>query len=150
MLFRSLVEFLRYAMHGLRVPVSTLGAELQLARAFSQLQHERGVASAWRIVDESIPPGTSFKFPSLLMLPLMALGGDGGRPMLQVREESGRAVLFLHGLSQTVSAEFSQQVRARLYALYGERFNFDSHLSTTNQLRITLQSAPTPSGEAHA
>jgi hypothetical protein len=148
-LLESLVEFLRYAMHGLRVPVSTLGAELQLARAFSQLQHERGVESAWRIVEESTPPGTPFKFPSLLMLPLMALSAGGGRPMLRVRAESGQVVLSLHGLSRSVSAELSQQVRSRLYALYGERFQFDSHLSTTNQLRITLPSAPTPPREAH-
>jgi signal transduction histidine kinase len=151
-LLEALVEFLRYAMHGLRVPVSTLDAELQLARAFSHLQHERGVESAWRIVEEPTPSGTSFKFPSLLMLPLMALGGDGGRPMLRVRAESGQAVLSLHGLSRNVSAELNQQVRGRLYALYGERFEFDSHPSTTNQLRISLHSTPTTptAGEANA
>jgi Histidine kinase len=149
-LLEALVEFLRYAMHGLRVPVSTLGAELQLACAFSQLQHERGVEGAWRIVEESAAPGIVFKFPSLLMLPLMALGGEGGRPMLRVRVERGQAVLSLHGLSRSVSAELSQQVQGRLYALYGERFHFVSHPSTPNQLRITLQPAPIPSGEVYA
>lgn len=149
-LLEALVEFLRYAMHGLRVPVSTLGAEVQLARAFSHLQHERGLESAWRIVEESMPPGSPFKFPSLLMLPLMALGGERGRPMLRVRAESGQVVLSLHGLSRRVSAELSQQVQGRLYALYGERFHFESHLSTPNQLRITLQTTPILSGEAHA
>ena len=148
-LLEALVEFLRNAMHGLRVPVSTLGAELQLARAFSHLQRERGVESAWRIVEEPTPPGTSFKFPSLLMLPLMALGGDGGRPMLRVRAESGQAILSLHGLSRSVSAELSQQVRSRLYALYGERFHFD-YPHATNQLRITLQSTQNPPGETDA
>ncbi len=149
-LLEALVEFLRYAMHGLRVPVSTLGAEMQLACAFSQLQRERGMESAWRIVDESTPPGIVFKFPSLLMLPLMALGGDGGRPMLRLRSESEQAVLSLHGLSRSVSPELSQQVQSRLYALYGKRFNFESHLSTPNQLRITLQPIPIPSGEIYA
>jgi len=147
-LLEALVEFLRYAMHGLRVPVSTLGAELQLARAFSQLQHERGVESAWRIIEEPTPPGISFKFPSLLMLPLMALGGDGGRPMLRVRVRSGEAILSLHGLSHSVPSELSQQVQGRLYALYGDRFQFDFPASTINQLRITLQSAQTIPGEA--
>jgi signal transduction histidine kinase len=151
-LLEALVEFLRYAMHGLRVPVSTLHAELQLARAFSQLQHERGVKSAWRIVEEPTPSATPFKFPSLLILPLMALGGDGGRPMLRVRAESDQVVLTLHGLSRSLSAELSQQVQGRLYALYGKRFKFEPHLSNPKQLRITLQTTPTPLliGEAHA
>jgi len=149
-LLEALVEFLRYAMHGLRVPVSTLDAELHLAHAFSQLQHERGVESAWRIVEEPTPSATPFKFPSLLMLPLMALGGDGGRPMLRVRADGGQAILSLHGLSRSVPTELSQQVKSRLYALYGERFHFESNLSNGNQLRITLQPTSTPSGEAHA
>jgi hypothetical protein len=149
-LLEALVEFLRYAMHGLRVPVSTLDAELRLARAFSLLQQERGMQGAWRIVEESVPLTTPIKFPSLLMLPLMALGGDGGRPMLRVRAESGQTVISLHGLSRSVSAELSQQVQGRLYALYGERFHFESHLSTSHQLRITLQPTPTPPGESHA
>jgi signal transduction histidine kinase len=148
-LLEALVEFLRYAMHGLRVPVSTLDAELQLARAFSQLQRERNVQSAWRIVEESAVPGNAFKFPSLLMLPLMALGGDGARPMLRFRAKSGEAILSLHGLSRGVPAELSQQVRGRLHSLYGERFQFDSSLSATNQLRITLRPTNTRPGEAY-
>jgi hypothetical protein len=149
-LLEALVEFLRYAMHGLRVAVSTLDAEMQLARAFSQLQRERGMESAWRIVEEAAPPGIVFRFPSLLMLPLMALGGDGGRPMLRVRLESEQAVLSLYGLSRSVSAELRQQVQSRLYALYGKRFCFEFHLSTPNQLRITLQPTPITSGETYA
>jgi hypothetical protein len=149
-LLEALVEFLRYAMHGLRVPVSTLDAELQLARAFSQLQRERGVEGAWRIVEESASPGVAFKFPSLLMLPLLALGGEGGRPMLRVRADGGTAIVSLLGLSQSVSAELSQQVRARLYALYGKRFEFESLPSAPNQLRITLQPTPMPPGEIYA
>jgi hypothetical protein len=148
-LLEALVEFLRYAMHGLRVPVSTLAAELQLARAFSQLQRERGVKGAWRIVEEPQSPITPLKFPSLLMLQLLALGGDGGRPMLRVRTESGRTVLSLNGFSLHVSAELRQQVRARLYALYGERFDVESQLPNPHQLRITLQPIPMPSGGPH-
>jgi hypothetical protein len=149
-LLEALVEFLRYAMHGLRVPVSTLEAELQLARAFAHLQHERGVEGAWRILEEAVPPIPSLKFPSLLMLRLLALGGDGGRPLLRVRAESGQTVLSLHGLSRSVSAELSQQIRARLYALYGERFHFESRLPTPQQLRITLQVPSGPFGASHA
>ena len=149
-LLEALVEFLRYAMQGLRVPVSTLGAELQLARAFSHLQHERGGQSAWRIVEEPAPLTTTpFKFPSLMMLPLMALGG-GGRPTLRVQARSGETVLSLYGLSRSVSAELRQQIRGRLHALYGERFRFECHLPTPHQLRITLQPTPTLPGESHA
>ncbi len=149
-LLEALVEFLRYAMHGLRVPVSTLNAELQLARAFSHLQQERGVPGAWRIVEEPGPPPTTpLKFPSLLMLRLLALGG-GGRPMLRVRAESGQTVLSLHGVSRSVSAELRQQIRARLYALYGEGFLFESQVPAPHQLRITLQLPSIPTGESHA
>lgn len=148
-LLEALVEFLRYAMHGLRAPVSTLEAELQLARAFSSLQQERGMEDAWRIVEEPAPPTTPLKFPSLLMLPLMALGG-GGRPMLRVRAESGQTVLSLHGLCRSVSAELRQQIKGRLYALYGDRFQVESPLPTPHQLRITLQVPSIPTGESHA
>ena len=149
-LLEALVEFLRYAMQGLRMPVSTLGAELQLARAFSHLQQERGVQSAWRIVEEPAPPTTApFKFPSLMMLPLMALGG-GGRPLLRVQARTGETVLSLYDLSRSVSAELRQQISGRLHALYGERFRFECHLRTPHQLRITLQPTPTLPGESHA
>jgi signal transduction histidine kinase len=149
-LLEALVEFLRYAMHGLRVPDSTLGAELQLARAFSHLQHERGIESAWHVVEEPPSQGVSLKFPSLLMLPLMALGGSGGRPLLRVRVQSGQVVLSLHGLSRGVSVELRQQIQARLYAMYGDRFHFEFQPSTPSQLRITLQSTHRPSGEVYA
>jgi hypothetical protein len=149
-LLEALVDFLRYAMQGLRLSVSTLEAELQLARAFSHLQHERGVQSAWRIVEEPAPLTTTpFKFPSLMMLPLMALGGDGGRPMLRVQVQSGETVLSLYGLSRSVSAELRQQISGRLHALYGERFRFECPLSTPHQLRITLHPTATL-GESHA
>ncbi len=149
-LLEALVEFLRNALQGLRVPVSTLEAELQLARAFSHLQQERGVQSAWRIVEEPALTTTPFKFPSLMMLPLMALGGDGGRPMLRVQARSGETVLSLHDLSRSVSAELRQQISGRLHALYGDRFRFEWHLPAPHLLTITLQPTPKLPGESHA
>jgi hypothetical protein len=138
-LLEALVEFLRYAMHGLRVPVSTLDAELHLARVFSQLQQERGVGGVWRIAADSLPPSaTQVKFPSLLILQLLALGGGERPAMLRVRSDSGRTILSLHGLSRSVPTELRQQMRARLYALYGERFQFDNQLPGPNQLKVTL------------
>jgi hypothetical protein len=147
-LLEALVEFLRYAMHGLQVSVSTLDAELHLARAFSHLQQERGVEGAWCIIEEPAPGTTPFKFPSLLMLPLLALGG--GRSMLRVRMENGQAVLSLNGLSQSIPDQLRQQIQTRLYALYGERFHFECQLQAPRQLRITLPLPLTASGESHA
>jgi hypothetical protein len=144
-LLEALVEFLRYAMHGLRVPVSTLKAELHLARAFSRLQLERGRGGVWRIVEDSeFPSAAPLKFPSLLMLQLLALGGDDEPAILRVRADRGQTVLSLHGLSRSVSAELHQQVRTRLYALYGERFQFDSDFPNPDQVRITLGLTTTP------
>jgi hypothetical protein len=109
------------------------------------------VQNAWRIVAKPAPlTATPFKFPSLMMLPLMALGSDGGRPMLRVQTRSGETVLSLYDLSRSVSAELRQQIRGRLHALYGERFRFECHLPTPHQLKITLQPTPTLPGESHA
>lgn len=47
-LLEMLVEFLRCAMPGLREPISTVEAELRLARAYVRLQEERGSGSGWR------------------------------------------------------------------------------------------------------
>lgn len=136
-LLETLVDFLRHAMHGLRMPVSTVNAELQLAHAFAQLQRERGVEGAWRVIEDA-PSDDSYKFPSLLMLPLLALGGEGGRPLMRIQFESGQTVLSMHGLTHGVSDELRQTIRARLYSLYGDHFQFDTPLSS---LAITLQSA---------
>jgi hypothetical protein len=150
-LLEVLVEFLRCAMPGLQVPVSTLDAELQLARAYSHLQHERGVNGAWRIVEDPRVEdpgrrGAPLKFPRLLMLRLLALGGEGGQPTLQVGAEGGQTVLSLHGLSLGISAEFSQQIRTRLQALYGEGFGVESEAPEPRQLRISLQAGSILSG----
>jgi hypothetical protein len=136
-LLETLVDFLRHAMHGLRMPVSTINAELRLAQAFAQLQRERGVQGAWRVIEDTTTDD-HYKFPSLLMLPLLALGGEGGRPLMRIRAESGQTVLSMHGLMRDVSDDLRQTIRARLYTLYGDRFQFDTPLSS---LAITLKSA---------
>jgi hypothetical protein len=147
-LLEALVEFLRDAMHGLRVPVSTLNAELRLARAFAQLQRERGIAGAWHVVDPTLE-GNDLKFPSLLMLPLLALGGSGGRPMLRARSDGARTVLQLLGLTTTVSADLRQQLQARLQTLYGGQFRLDYSAALPTQLSITLEHGLSTEGEKH-
>jgi hypothetical protein len=146
----ALVEFLRHAMHGLRVPVSTVGAELRLARMFSKLQQERGIPGSWRVAEESSSSAsTQLRFPSLLMLQLLALGGDGRQSLLRFGTEGERTVLSLHGLSRTVPAELRRQLQARLYALYGERFQFESDPPAPHQVRITLPAPTLPLGELY-
>jgi hypothetical protein len=137
-LLEALVEFLRYAMHGLREHVSTLEAETRLARAFAQLQRERGAAGPWRVTDEDAGTAGAFKFPSLLMLRLLALGGTEGRPLLRIRGEADKATLQMFGLTERVSEDLRQQVRARLRTLYGDGFSLSYSPSTPTQLAIVL------------
>ena len=137
-LLEALVEFLRYAMHGLRQPVSTLDAEMRLAQAFAQLQRERGAAGPWRVTDEGIGTSGACRFPSLLMLRLLALGGGGGRPLLRFRAEAGKSILQMLGLTEQMSEELRQQVHARLRTLHGDAFTLDYSPSTPTQLTIVL------------
>jgi hypothetical protein len=57
--------------------------------------------------------------------------------------------LSLHGFSARVSADLRQQIRARLYALYGERFDVESDLPNPHQLTITIQPISTPTGGSY-
>jgi signal transduction histidine kinase len=137
-LLEALVEFLRSAMHGLRVPISTLDAEIRLARTFSNLQRERGVASAWRLDEDVSSADAGIRFPSLLMLRLLALGGEGGRPLLRVRTEPTHTALSLHGLTCAVPPDLRQHINASLGALHGARFEFDCVPEPPTQILIKL------------
>jgi Histidine kinase len=137
-LLEALVEFLRNAMHGLRESESTLDAETRLARAFAQLQRERGMAGSWRVTDEEMGNARRCKFPSLLMLRLLALGGTDGRPLMRIRGEGGKVTLQMFGLTENVSEDLRQQVCARLRVLYGEGFQLSYSPSTPSQLAIVL------------
>jgi hypothetical protein len=140
-LLETLVEFLRCAMPGLREPISTVEIELRLARAYVRLQEERGSTSGWCI--EDFPNGTmKVKFPSLLMLPLLALGADGSNPLLTTQAANGRVTLTLSGLRE-VSLDFVQLVRTRLQSVYGEAFAVKSDPLTQTALEITLIAEPT-------
>jgi Histidine kinase len=149
-LLEALVEFMRYAMHGLRHPISTLAAEVQLAAAFAQLQRERGVEGAWRVIEEpSVDPERSYKFPSLLMLPLLGLGGEDRRPVLTVRTNKDRGVLSLQGIGERISDELLQQMRSRFRALYGEGFAIETGSTLQSRLSITLHFSPLNPGESN-
>jgi hypothetical protein len=142
-LLEALVEFLRCAMPGLREPISTVDTELRLARAYVRLQEERGLSSGWRI--EELQNGTmDAKFPSLLMLPLLALGTHGSSPLLTAQAANGRVTLTLSGLSDA-SRDFVQILRNRLRGVYGEAFTVKQEPSTKTALEITLNAEP-PTG----
>jgi hypothetical protein len=139
-LLETLVEFLRCAMPGLREPVSTVDTDLRLARAYGRLQEERGSTSGWCI--EELQHGTlHVQFPSLLMLPLLALGADSSNPLLTTRAANGRVTLTLSGLRE-VSLEFVQYLRTRLQSVYGEAFAVTRDPSTKTALEITLIPEP--------
>lgn len=137
-LLEALVEFLRSAMHGLRVPISTLDAEIHLARTFSNLQRERGVPSAWRLEEDVSINNAGIRFPSLLMLRLLALGGEGGRPLLRVRTEPNHTVLSLHGLTCNIPSELRQHINASLGALHGNGFELNCLPEPPTQILIKL------------
>jgi hypothetical protein len=139
-LLETLVEFLRCAMPGLREPTSTVDTELRLARAYVRLQEERGSTSGWRI--EEMEGGTLHaKFPSLLMLPLLALGADGLSPLLTTQAANGRVTLTLSGLREA-SLDVVQLLRSRLQGVYGEAFAVTRDPSTKTALEITLITEP--------
>jgi hypothetical protein len=140
-LLETLVEFLRCAMPGLREPISTVEAELRLARAYVRLQEERGLGSGWSI--EELQNGALHaQFPSLLMLPLLALGADGSNSLLTTQSANGRVTLTLSGLREA-SLDFVQLLRTRLQSVYGEAFAVKRDPSIETVLEITLIAEPT-------
>jgi Histidine kinase len=139
-LLESLVEFLRCAMPGLRDPTSTVDAEVRLARAYVRLQRERGLGSGWSI--EELQNGALHaRFPSLLMLPLLALGADGSDSLLTTQSSNGCVTLTLSGLREA-SPDFVRLLRTRLRSVYGEAFAVKRDPSTRTVLEITLIAEP--------
>lgn len=140
-LLEMLVEFLRCAMPGLREPISTVEAELRLARAYVRLQEERGSGSGWSI--EELQNGALHaQFPSLLMLPLLALGADGSNSLLTTQSANGQVTLTFSGLREA-SLDLVQLLRTRLQSLYGGAFAVKRDPSTKTVLEITLIAEPT-------
>jgi hypothetical protein len=138
-LLENLVEFLRCATRGLSHPVSTIQTEIVLALAFAELQRERGKEHCWRIVEQSPETRSSQRFPSLLILPLLALGGERG--MLRLSVDGERTTLSLLGLARRLPTDLAQQIRVRLQALYAGQFLLESASSeaaASNYVNITL------------
>jgi hypothetical protein len=139
-LLETLVEFLRCAMPGLREPVSTVDTEMRLARAYVRLQNECGAGAGWSIEELQTGP-LHAHFPSLLMLPLLALGADGSSSRLTTQSANGQVTLTFSGLREA-SIEFVQSLRNRLQGLYGGTFAVKRDPSTRTVLEITLIAEP--------
>ena len=139
-LLETLVEFLRCAMPGLREPVSTVDAELRLARAYVRLQDECGSSSGWRIEELQNGP-LHAQFPSLLMLPLLAQGARGSNSLLTTQAVNGQVTLTFSGLREA-SLDFVDFLRTRLQNLYGGAFAVKHDPSIKTVLEITLIAEP--------
>ena len=140
-LLETLVDFLRCAMPGLREPVSTVDAELRLARAYVRLQDEGGSGPGWSIQELQNGP-LHAKFPSLLMLPLLALGAGGSTSLLTTQYANGQVTLTFSGLREAAH-DFVQPLRTRLQSLYGKAFAVRRDPATKTVLEITLIAEPT-------
>jgi hypothetical protein len=149
-LLEALVEFLRCAMHGLRVANSTLAAEIELARAFAALQRERGMADGWRVSDDDAAAAATMPFPSLFILRLLALSTEGGRPMLRVRGHPDGVALALYGLTQPVPGDLRLQLDTQLSVMYRSRFRLECSTTEPSQLTLVLQRESITQGEVHA
>ena len=139
-LLETLVEFLRCAMPGLREPVSTVDTELRLARAYVLLHKECGSGRSWNIQELQNGP-LHAKFPSLLMLPLLAQGANGSNSLLTAQSVNGQVTLSFSGLREA-SLDLLQTLRSRLQTLYGEAFAVKRGPSTETVLEITLITEP--------
>ncbi len=139
-LLETLVDFLRCAMPGLREPVSTVDAELRLARAYVRLQNECRSGPGWSIQELQNEP-LHAQFPSLLMLPLLALGAGDSTSLLTAQSANGQVTLTFSGLREA-AVDFVQPLCTRLQSLYGEAFAVRRDPSTKTVLEITLIAEP--------
>jgi hypothetical protein len=140
-LLEALVDFLRCAMPGLREPVSTVDTELRLARAYVRLQKECGSGPGWSIEELQDGP-LHAQFPSLLMLPILAMGAGGSNSLLANQSANGQVTLTFSGLREG-SGDFAQLLRTRLQSLYGGILAVRKDPSTKTVLEITLIADPT-------
>jgi hypothetical protein len=79
------------------------------------------------------------------MLPLLSLGGTGGRPLLRTRFRDAHTVMEMIGLTRGVSADLRQQLQSRLRGLYGAGFTLECLPCDATRLTIVLNRAPTSS-----
>lgn len=145
-LLERLVDFLRAAMPGLKDPGSSLQAELQLAQAFAQLQSLMPDGARWQVEWPRELPERAF--PSLLLLPIMALAGAKESPRLIVRAEDARVSLTVQSLGCKLPPDVEHRTRSSLQAATGQRARLRANESPQTQLVIELEPASRPTGDS--
>jgi len=145
-LLERLVDFLRAAMPGLKHRGSSLRAELHLAQAFARLQALMPLGARWQIeLPRELP---ELAFPSLLLLPIMALAGPNDAPRLVVRLEDARVSLQVQALGCELPAQVELRTRSSLTAL-SPTLRMRANDSPQTQLLIELEPALAPTEFAH-
>lgn len=140
-LLASLVDFLRSAMPGLRERHSTLHRELDLARAYLALQAERG-ASAGFLIEEAVPSDhLAIAFPSLLILPLLALADTGETTHIGVSQSGAELQVHIAGLLRPPDAELQDRIRRCLLAVHGPAFRLRVAACGPHRIEIALTTA---------
>jgi hypothetical protein len=131
-----LVEFLRAALPGLQQRRSTLQAELHLARAYADLQAMLPRGQRW-VVDlpAQLP---QIRFPSLLLLPILALADRDGSPSLRVGLAEGRLQVDLQGLHRDLPVGLPHHTQASLQDLLGPAARLQTFADSPTRLRIEL------------
>lgn len=140
-LLERLVEFLRAAVPGLKKRRSTLQAELQLARAYAQLQALLPGGRRWHIEAPAELP--ELPFPSLLLLPLLGLPARRAAPRLAVELAGGHTRLSVQSLGREPPTALVQHTQACLQQLLGDGARLRTDESPTPRLVIELDSDPT-------
>lgn len=141
-LLEQLVDFLRAALPGLKTRQSTLHAEMQLATAYAALQWRMPGGARWTIERPDALPESLF--PSMVLLPVLALAQAGASPRLILRWADGKVVLTVQDVGRRLSADIEQRTRLSLHALHGERARLRVNESPQTQLLIELELAPVP------
>jgi hypothetical protein len=143
-LLERLVDFLRAAMRGLKDRGSSLRVELHLAQAFARLQALMPLGARWQVeLPRALP---ELAFPSLLLLPIMALAGPKDSPRLVVRLDDARVSLQVQALGCELPAQVEQRTRSSLAAL-SPALRMRANDSPQTQLVIELEPARSPQGD---
>jgi len=126
--------------------VGSLRAELHLAQAFARLQALMPLGARWQLeLPRELP---ELAFPSLLLLPIMALAGPKNSPRLVVRIENARVSLQVQALGCALPAQVEQRTRSSLAAL-SPVLRMRTNDSPQTQLLIELEPAPSPTEFVH-
>lgn len=148
---RHLIAYLRAAMPRLNDAEATLGAELELVRAYLELMHLR-MPDRLQFEVAALPDMAALRFPSMALLTLAENAVrhgidpsiDGGRIEVGgARNEDGSVQLWVRdtgaGMAHTAAPGTGlSNVQARLKAWFGEAAALQLHEETPHGVRVEL------------